>query len=190
MQDGDLLCRSVIHPKAWDKDLFSFEGLIDLRDGSAEKDRKRYGVSVASSFLLGSEDRAHEYGCSVAEAMKVRTLEAVKDDQKELKIPYYLGYYEAYAGLMKAFSLDYYLMELKWSPENGNDEHFDLAMVLVKALPTSRAHKDDLKEAKKRIAAALMGPKRKICECDAELAESLIEIELPPRAYIPFAPAS
>jgi hypothetical protein len=186
MLDGDLFCRSVIYPKGWDNDVFSFEGLVDLRDWSEEKDRKRYIVSVASSFLLRSEDRAHKYGCSVAASMKARALAGVKDDNRDVIIPHYLGYYEAYCGSIKSFALDYYRMELKWSPENGNDEHFDLAMVLTRSLPTSKAHRDDLKEAKKRIAAALMGPKRRICECDAEIADSLTAIELPERAYIPY----
>jgi len=190
MQDGDLFCRSVIHPKGWDRDLFSFEGLIDLRDGSDEKDRKRYAVSVASSYMLKSENRAHEYGCSVAATMKARTLAEIKGDGKEAKIPHYLGYYEAYAGLARAVKLDYYQIELRWSPENGNDEHFDLSMVLIKELPTARAHKDDLKEAKKRIAAALMGPKRRICECDADISDALMSIAMDERDYIPYKAAN
>ncbi|MER9140321.1 hypothetical protein NKI20_29415 [Mesorhizobium sp. M0830] len=172
----DIICRSILYPKSFPNDVFDAETLVKLD----EIDGGSYAISVASRFLLGSDDAAHKYGCRAAVASNTRFASRngrLPEPDKEQV--YYLGFYNLRAGAVQDVKLDCYLLGIKWKPENDEDAHFEIQLSAPGAGHSKKELKEDRKLARQLIALCLMGAHRHVCTIDESRSAALDAIQLP-----------
>lgn len=175
----ELFCRSVYFPSiVFTSGVFDSEILLTF-DSSGDK----YGLSLASRCLMGTEAEAHEYGRRGAQRKNERyELEHLGEAIDPIRHPkYYVGFYDLKVKMIEqvAAKLDFYSMTLRWAPENDEDAHFEIQIDEPVVAPSPRNLKNDRKLARQLLALCLMGPYRYIFKDDEAQKALLDAVNLP-----------
>lgn len=126
MFDQDLLCRAALYPKFAPAGVFDEAAFLSLHK---IEDGLWYAMSLASRYLLRTEEGAHGYGrrsANVANAA-YRALKGHDPDPLVDKV-YYLGFYDLPYWRLSTLPLECYRVEVRWLPEHGEDSHFQLEL--------------------------------------------------------------
>lgn len=146
----DRIFRPVIHPKVCPAGVLDEDAYFQFR----KIDNETYRISVGSRFLARNIDGAHSFGLTVADA---QDSSARRNKGLQGRVCYYIGFYDATWGEIRQAETDTYYLELKWSPENGLDAHFNLSLCQKSTEKTKAQRKNDRLAIQSKISSFLNG---------------------------------
>lgn len=176
----DKFCRAVLYPRFVVGGAFADEALLNftkMDDGTC------YALSLASRFLLGTDEGAHRYGRHAAEVANARFADRLgRAPSPPTEKVYYLGFYDLVCKDVHHLPMNHYSVSLKWRPENGIDEHFQIEFQQKNTGGTARERRSDRTAAIGILAKKMVGPQRAILDGDLDGFRAELEfVELPTR---------
>ncbi|WP_156418345.1 hypothetical protein [Aureimonas sp. D3] len=179
MQPKDDLCRAALYPRFVKAGVFDDEALWSL---SSIKNEIHYAISVASRFGLRDDQGVHRYGLNAArtanEGFEARSGRK-PDVEQEV---FYLGFYVIHADVIDSLPLHYFSASIKYAPEHGEREHFQIEIYLSDKNSSTRQRKKDRVALRVGLAAKMRGPKVYTSDEIAERPDWLSDIHLPFKA--------
>ena len=155
-----VLCRAVLYPKCAKEGVFDDLALLQLVN--EKKDKKVYGLSLASRYFLKDEQGAHGYGCRTAQNINSEYEKNRGEPPPENKVTHYLGFYDVDKPSVLSLPTSHYRIELKHKIEHGERAHFNFEMHPTDFDGTSdKARRQDRNTAMLAMITKLRGPSRR-----------------------------
>lgn len=155
MQPNDTVCRSAAYPKFVRSEVFDEEQLFNF---TSDKDQKVYACSVASRFLLRTDDGVHAYGRAYAHGVNARNAEKLGHHASPSQLCVYLGFYSLRYRTVISVQMTFYRVFVKWRPEKECDAHFQIEFVQLSKDGTKANRRNDRSAAINQLFAGSIGP--------------------------------
>lgn len=176
MLPRDIFARSIEHPKDFSSNVLDQEQFFQFSESEVAKGD--YALSVASRWLLRTEENVHKYGRFVAGCKNARFKAVKGTDPNPMRK--YVGSYNLFAESIESLDLCHYRVGLRWKPEEGQDAHFQIELT-HKGSGTRSNLKSNRREARAALFDARFGPD--ICKNasrDVELSDVVSQLDIIP----------
>lgn len=150
MLPRDVFCRSIEFPKDFPAEVLDLENFFLF-----QAEGENYVLSVASRFLLRTLGQVHEYGRGVVSEKNEKRPLSRELDRPDLRK--YVGVYEFFAGCIMDLDSKEYTSSIRWKPEGGRDEHFQVELIRV-GDGSEGARKKARRRARQALSDGCFGP--------------------------------